>query len=133
KRTIKFGGELKIRIHFRHSPAPDLRQLRLDRSIKGGIDLHHVKEAGQVVRVEDAHPVFISPARSPNGNHSRHTVAHDPAKSFQISTQSRGNGFARASYCLVIQITSRCDSSHSPWVAETRTFISRTGVIRPHD
>jgi len=44
-----------------------------------------------------------------------------------------GNGFARASYCLVIHITSRRDSSHSPWVAVTRTFISRTGVIRPND
>src|SRR5262249_16472535 len=79
ERSKQFGSENKILVNASHAPAPDLRPLRLKRSVEGGVDLNHIEKlrqvlervdllAGQIIRIEHTIPVLVGPSCRANHN-----------------------------------------------------------------
>src|SRR5690242_5301456 len=89
--TVQLCGENKLRIDGFDLSAPEFRQLRLDVSVEGSVDLNYIKTARQnfqrmllpalhASRIEDSLPVFVRPASRAHPNSAR--LRHMP----EIST-----------------------------------------------
>src|SRR6266850_399637 len=72
---MQLGGKHEVGIHRLRFLYPEFGQMRLDVSVERGVDLHHVKAAGQNLermllpvlhswRIEDSFPVLVGPAGS---------------------------------------------------------------------
>src|SRR5215472_9505273 len=77
ERAQQLGGEKKIGVYCRYLLTPNLSQMRLDRAVKGSVDLDHIKElrqvldrmdfaSGKIVGVQDSYPILVGPASCAN-------------------------------------------------------------------